>query len=281
MRCTTALTTFASLAVGARAAEVHGANAEGTTMGPVAFLWPGDRPWSASHDNSGPCGSSSGVTNRTEFPLSQGQVALSIADEAYKVAFYIAFDDEPTAQSEFSEQIVQNITEVEPGHQCYKIASLPSTATAGTNATIQLAYWADFEGENGGKNETFYACADITLVEAADFSAQVPCFNVTSADFDSGDATATETVAAATVTPTSGASSSSSSGSGSGLSKGAIAGIAVGTIVGSLAVVGAFAFMLLKRRRSSSAAAAASDVPAHGAQMKQRGGDVASVSTGH
>lgn len=68
---------------------------------------------------------------------------------------------EPTTQSEFSEQIVQNITEVEPGHQCYKIASLPSTATAGTNATIQLAYWADFEGENGGKNETFYACADI------------------------------------------------------------------------------------------------------------------------
>lgn len=68
---------------------------------------------------------------------------------------------DPTAQSEFSEQIVQNITEVEPGHQCYKIASLPSSASAGTNATIQLAYWADYEGENGGKNETFYACADI------------------------------------------------------------------------------------------------------------------------
>lgn len=68
---------------------------------------------------------------------------------------------EPTTQSEFSEQIVQNITEVEPGHQCYKIASLPSSATAGTNATIQLAYWADYEGENGGKNETFYACADV------------------------------------------------------------------------------------------------------------------------
>lgn len=271
MRFTTALTTVASLAVGARA-EVHGASAEGTTMGPVAFLWPGDRPWSASHDNTGPCGSSSGVTNRTEFPLSQGQVALSIADDAYKVAFYIAFDDEPTVQSEFSEQIVQNITEVEPGHQCYKIASLPSSATAGSNATIQLAYWAENEGENGGKNETYYACADITLVEAADFSAQVPCFNVTSAEFDSGDATAT-----ATVTPTSAASSSSGSG---GLSKGAIAGIAVGTIVGSLAVVGAFAFMLLKRRRSS-AAAAASDVPTHHAQMKQRDGDVASVSTGH
>lgn len=100
---------------------------------------------------------------------------------------------------------------------------------------------------------------------------------MTSADFDSGDATATETVAAATVTPT----SASSSGSGGGLSKGAIAGIAVGTIVGSLAVVGAFAFMLLKRRRSSAAAAAGSDVPAQAGPMKQREGDVASVSTGH
>lgn len=99
---------------------------------------------------------------------------------------------------------------------------------------------------------------------------------MTAADFDSGDATATETVAAATVTPTSG---SSSSGSG-GLSKGAIAGIAVGTIIGSLAVVGAFAFMLLKRRRSS-AAAAESAMPAQAGPMKQREGDVASVSTGH
>lgn len=99
---------------------------------------------------------------------------------------------------------------------------------------------------------------------------------MTSADFDSGDATATETVAAATVTPT-----SASSGSGGGLSKGAIAGIAVGTIVGSLAIVSAFAFMLLKRRRSSAAAAAGSDVPTQAGPMKQREGDVASVSTGH
>ncbi|KAL1880057.1 hypothetical protein Daus18300_001420 [Diaporthe australafricana] len=279
MHFTTTLATLTSLATAARAAEVHGANAEGTVMGPVAFLWPDDRPWSASHDNSGPCGSVDGVTNRTQFPISQGQVALSIADEAYKVAFYIAFDDEPTTQSEFTEQIVQNITEVEPGHQCYKIASLPSTAAAGTNATIQLAYWADYEGENGGKNETFYACADITLVEAADFTAQVPCFNVTSADFDSGDATATETVATATVTPTSAAAASSDGSGSGGLSKGAVAGIAVGTIVGSLAVVGAFAFMLLRRRRSSAAAAAAAAVPAQ--PMKQREEDVASVSTGH
>ncbi|KAL0262398.1 hypothetical protein SLS55_003844 [Diplodia seriata] len=53
----------------AAGAEVHGAGAEGTVMGPVAFLWPSDRAWDASQDNTAPCGSSAGVTNRTEFPL--------------------------------------------------------------------------------------------------------------------------------------------------------------------------------------------------------------------
>lgn len=52
-------------------AATHGEGDEGTIMGPVAFLWPDDRSWDASYDNSAPCGSSAGVTNRTEFPLSQ------------------------------------------------------------------------------------------------------------------------------------------------------------------------------------------------------------------
>ena len=47
----------------------HAAGAEGSVMGPVQFLWPADRPWSADADNTSPCGSSSGVTNRTSFPL--------------------------------------------------------------------------------------------------------------------------------------------------------------------------------------------------------------------
>lgn len=51
------------------AAEVHGAGAEGSVMGPVAFIWPSDRPWTADADNSGPCGSNVGPPNRTEFPL--------------------------------------------------------------------------------------------------------------------------------------------------------------------------------------------------------------------
>lgn len=60
-----ALASFPLLLV--RAAETPMA----TDMGPAAFLWPPDRVWGAAQDNTPPCGSSAGVTNRTEFPLSE------------------------------------------------------------------------------------------------------------------------------------------------------------------------------------------------------------------
>jgi hypothetical protein len=44
------------------------------TMGPAAFMWPSDRPWSADVDNVAPCGSSAGVGNRTNYPLSTSYV---------------------------------------------------------------------------------------------------------------------------------------------------------------------------------------------------------------
>lgn len=57
--------------------------------------WPADRPWNAADDNIGPCGSKGGPTNRTIYPLSQGSVALSIADDAYHVAFRLAVKESP------------------------------------------------------------------------------------------------------------------------------------------------------------------------------------------
>lgn len=38
-------------------------------MGPAAFMWPPDRVWSAVADNTAPCGSIAGVSNRTQFPM--------------------------------------------------------------------------------------------------------------------------------------------------------------------------------------------------------------------
>ena len=60
--------------------------------------------------------------------------------------------------------MVQTISEVEPGHQCYKLTGVPSVE-AGTNATIQLQYWANYEDEKSA-NEKFYACADVVCQKA-------------------------------------------------------------------------------------------------------------------
>lgn len=69
MRFSSAMLAGLSLATRVRA-QAHGEGDEGTIMGPVAFLWPDDRSWGAAYDNTGPCGSASGVSNRTQFPLS-------------------------------------------------------------------------------------------------------------------------------------------------------------------------------------------------------------------
>ncbi|KAK8022431.1 hypothetical protein PG993_013198 [Apiospora rasikravindrae] len=261
------------------AQQFHGQGVEGTEMGPVAFLWPNDRPWSAAADNVSPCGSASGVTNRTIFPLSQGEVALSIADEAYQVAFKIAYDNgkftqhiysrlsycrihymrltnqgtEPRAQSDFGQQVVSNVTEIEPGHQCYKIAPIPESIKAGSNATIQLEYWASDAKEQGGAKQSFFACADVTFVEAKDFTLSVPCFNVTASDF--GLAGPSGTPQPKTPTDEGGASTPAPAAhaAGGGLTTGEKAGIAVGTIAGSFAVVGVLAFMLLRKKRAQPA----------------------------
>lgn len=174
------------------------------------------------------------------------------------------------------------MTEVEAGHQCYKIGSIPSSVTAGSNATIQLEYWANYDGENNGKNETFYACADIVsvlccprgttpetdvdkqyFVQATDFSVSVPCFNVTSDDFN--------LPVPASATP---AASTASGSSSNGLTTGAIAGIAVGTIVGSLSIVAAAAFLLF-RKRKTAAQTQGQDQPA----MSKRNAETGSMAS--
>ncbi|KAL8377127.1 hypothetical protein RB595_008005 [Gaeumannomyces hyphopodioides] len=267
----------------------HGVGALGTEMGPVAFLWPADRPWSADADNTAPCGSVRGVTNRTPFPLSMhissivfahylprpdcparltlscplaaGAVSLSIATAAYDVDFSLSFSNDPKSNSDFTQQAVSHtIGRVEAGHQCYRLAAVPSAVKAGDNATIQLEYRSKYKTENDGRDQTFYACADIQFVDTAAFKSNIPCFNVTSEEF---------------VTPqgSSPSPSTTENASAGGLSTGAIAGIAVGTIVGSLAVVGLIAFLVFKKRRGNN------DAPANVEAGMKANPEVASVNS--
>ncbi|CAI7601932.1 unnamed protein product [Penicillium glandicola] len=201
----------------------HGDEAS-TEMGPAAFLWPPDRLWGAAYDNNAPCGSSTGPVNRTNFPLINGKLALVLQDESWNVQVAISHKSNPTTNADFESFINgSTLADIEPGHECYSVPNPSIDIEEGMNATFQIKYTSDFDTD---KNETYYACADVTYIAASKFTYTVPCFNVTSDEFT--DATET-TAATSTVTA---ASDSTTSSKSSGLSGGAIAGIVVGSVFG-------------------------------------------------
>ncbi|CZT50425.1 uncharacterized protein RSE6_11404 [Rhynchosporium secalis] len=226
----------------AQEASVHGAGALGTVMGPVAFLWPADRAWDGAHDNTGPCGSNAAIINRTLFPIgSMGSIETTIAADASKMAIRIAYGNNPTSQTEFQDT-QGNVTELEPGHQCYPIKTDAEKVTPGSNATIQIEYQAN----DSGAQETFFACADIS----ATFDAKnAVCFNVSESEFvPAGTKPATTPVSSGTAA-SSPPTVPIAEKSDSGLSVGAKAGIAVGAILGAALIAG-LAFFALSRKRS-------------------------------
>ncbi|KAI1609287.1 hypothetical protein EDD37DRAFT_165044 [Exophiala viscosa] len=226
-------------------------------MGPAAFLWPSDRAYSSAWDNTAPCGSAAGVSNRTDFPMSNGAVAIVLQDDSYSVNLAISYSSDPTSNSNFTTLVPgTDFPEIEPGHECYSVPNPPSTVSAGSNATLQLSY---ISAGTTGVNKTYYVCADIKYVELADFTTDIPCFNVTEDSAYETSAAGVETTASATstsasATSTSGSSTSSDSSNSSsthkGLSGGAIAGIVIGSIAGA-AIIGAvlwFAYRAHMRR---------------------------------
>ncbi|KAH7318282.1 hypothetical protein B0I35DRAFT_478801 [Stachybotrys elegans] len=243
------------LVMGVAYAAVH-VSAQGTAddIGPAAFMWPEDRVWSGDADNHGPCGSVAEPHNRTEFPMQNGQVALVAQDDSYDVILSIAYNNDPQSNSDFETLIsARAMRELDPGHTCLDIPDAPSSVSPGDLATLQIQYIAQFDNPN---NETFYACADIVWVQLADFDGSVPCFNATEPDagnpdwYHDGDFPSDNDDDDEEDSPdgSSGSGSSGGSSSGSGLSRGAIAGIAVGSIAGVGLIAGA-AFYIYRRRQ--------------------------------
>ncbi|KIW69580.1 hypothetical protein PV04_05450 [Phialophora macrospora] len=243
VRLTSVLLGYCALTAKYALGQEHGEEYE-KTMGPVAFLWPPDREWGAAQDNTAPCGSAASVVNRTEFPLLNGQIALVAQDESWSIQVAISHKNNPTSNDDFEVLIpAMRIPELNEGHQCYPVPNPAADIEALSNATLQIRYTSDFEDD---RNETYYACADVTYVPTSQFTYQVPCFNATVDEFDIPDSdddddddASSSTDSAAGVSATSEVTESSSSG----LSGGAIAGIVVGVVVGVAALLGAIIFM--------------------------------------
>lgn len=122
------------------------------------------------------------------------------------------------------------------GHTCLPIGDAPSDTKAGSNATLQIKYIADFDKP---ENQTFYACADISYVanlqEMGEASAM--CFNATEpGDSSGGDKDKNKP------------EHEEPKKKKSGLSGGAIAGIVIGCLVG-VALIGAGAVFVRRRKQ--------------------------------
>src|SRR5690242_3352015 len=90
-----------------------------------------------------------------------------------------------------------------------------------------------------------------TFVETIDFSIKVPCFNVTSDDFNAPTPSSSGSTPSNTNLSASESDTPSQSSGGGGLSTGAKAGIAVGAVIGGLAILGAIGFFFWRRGKNT------------------------------
>ncbi|KAK4464788.1 hypothetical protein QBC42DRAFT_317617 [Cladorrhinum samala] len=231
-------------------------------QGPAAFWWPPDRGWHEDDDNSAPCGSRESVGNRTAFPLTGGRIAFTAQDDSYNAVISISFSQDPKTQAEFSSALnIAPIPELDPGHTCFTIPDPPFTITPGTNATLQLKYTADFDRP---ENQTFYACADITYVLQDTWQAlhgdKIPCFNASDSENNVPAPTATGIPTNLPGHGDDGPPLSTGTGipvqvggtaGGNKLSKGAIAGIVLGSCLGLSLVVGLGLLFYRERQRKN------------------------------
>ena len=203
---------------------------------------------------------------------------------------------DPQSEDDFTTLIdAEHFHELDPGHTCVPVEDAPDSANPGDNATLQIKYIANFDKPD---NETFYACADIKLVETAMFTEKVPCFNATEPEDDDGagpdwdyhddeddedededDDDDDDKKSSSSGSPDSDSSEDDSENkkSSGSLSGGAIA----GAVVGSLAGIGliAAAALLLYRRRQQRINKTRQEATSRGVQWESQQAGKASVSS--
>ncbi|KAM0716123.1 hypothetical protein Q7P37_008637 [Cladosporium fusiforme] len=254
------------VSIGWAQAQATGDDGNDVTMGPAAFMWPADRPWSADVDNIAPCGSHAAVGNRTNYPLSNGRLALVLRDDISKLHVSVAYNNDPS-ESDFEEVSGPgHVGDLDPGHSCLTVPDPPSDVTEGSNATFRLWYEASPEEENG-RTEDYYACADVTFVTENDFTESIPCFNATEEDpgltidpdvnvtltSTGSESSSSDDLSSSEVASHIADASDIDDGGSKGLSKGGIAGVVVGSVVGVGLIIASAIFFIRYRRANSEA----------------------------
>ncbi|KAM5474425.1 hypothetical protein MauCBS54593_002000 [Microsporum audouinii] len=199
-------------------------------MAHIGYLWPPARGRDAARRNIAPCGSDASVLNRTNFPLSHGVLALLIQGNSSNTQVSISYKENPTSNDDFTVLIeLGQIKDIDQGYRCYPIPDPLREVKDGTVASLQAKYQTQ-----SGRDETkiFYACADIRYISTSKFDTQVPCFNVTVGDFITPNRSSTAQPGSH---PT--VKSDIAGGSGTGLTRGEVAGIAIGVLVGVILIV--------------------------------------------
>lgn len=123
--------------------------------------WPTNRGFVARDAIKFPCGGFDSVkTPRTDFPINNGPIQLTMEHPQTNVAVYIAIGDNPNGA--FNTVIRRQFTVEVLGNFCVGGIGLPSglNVTDGTPATIQVVTNGDPEGG-------LYQCADVTLRTAS------------------------------------------------------------------------------------------------------------------
>lgn len=238
------LTSISALALASlTAAQAHGEQFA-QSMGPVAFLWPQDRPWADDDDNTGPCGAgaSSDVSNRTNFPLTGGHIALVAQDQAWGVRVRISYQNDPTSEDDFEDIFSSNISaEADKGHKCYQFPDLPNNVREGQNGTIQLEYNAI----DGTQNISHFVCADVYFVERDQFQNtgfSAMCFNTSNGEIAPDSTPTTQEVAdgkvsgAASSAPASSAAATSAAASSAAKNDGSSLKVMLGGAIGAAGI---------------------------------------------
>ncbi|WVQ81874.1 hypothetical protein IAT38_004001 [Cryptococcus sp. DSM 104549] len=142
---------------------------------PVSFAFPEARGFQASDAATAPCGGYA-PGNRTSYPITGGDIALTQQTEAENVNILYTNEANPTKFHSFS-TYSDSILEIGAGHFCQKAPDFAALGfKEGDDATLLVIY------QLSGSSGFYYQCADINLVSATGFTTteQYVCGNYTS-----------------------------------------------------------------------------------------------------